>query len=499
MRSRKFPTAQTILLVISAMAAIATWFIPAGQYAMLSYDDSKDQFQVVTQEEVRVLPVTQETLDELGIKIPLENFRSGAIYKPIGIPYTYRQVDADPQGVFEYVQAPVKGLIETANIIFLLLIIGGLIGVISYSGAFNAGIAALAEVLKGREFILIVATTLLVGLGGTTFGLAEETIAFLPILIPVFLAARYDAIVAVASVFLGSSVGSMCSTVNPFSIIIASETAGIDWTTGLGGRILMFFICFTVTIIFLLNYARKVKADPRRSFLYGSGNKINPLLRVPADPDKIPRLTSRLKIILLIFSACFLLMIIGVSRLDWWFEEMASTFLVGAILIGFIARIPEGKFVEVFIKGAGELLGVSVIIGLARGITILMSDGMISDTILFHASEFVQTMGKGLFINSIFMVYNGLTLFIASSSGTAVLTMPIMAPLADSVGIGREMIINAYVFGNGLCGIISPIGMVLPTLAIANIGYDRWLKFIWPLLIILGLICMIFLSISVYL
>ncbi|MEJ2004893.1 MAG: YfcC family protein, partial [Cyclobacteriaceae bacterium] len=171
---KNFPSAQTVLLIISVFVAVLTWIIPAGRYASLSYDDSANIFLKSTQRGVEKLSATQETLEKLNVRIPLENFTSGAIYKPIGIPGTYQRVEPDPQGFFELAQAPVKGIIETADIIFLVLIIGGLVGIVERTGAFSAGISWLSEFLKGREYILIILTTLLIGLGGTTFGFGEE-------------------------------------------------------------------------------------------------------------------------------------------------------------------------------------------------------------------------------------------------------------------------------------------------------------------------------------
>ncbi len=255
--TKKFPAAQTILLLISALVALLTWIIPAGQYASLTYDITEGVFVKTTAQGIEKLPATQETLVALQVKIPLENFVSGAIYKPISIPGTYQELTPRPQGFFEFVQAPIKGIIETADIIFLVLIIGGLVGIVEKTGAFSAGIQRLSRVLKGKEYILIISTTLLVALGGTTFGFGEEGIAFLPILIPIFLAARYDAIVPIACVFLGAQVGVMASTTNPFSTILASDAAGITWTTGLEGRMTMLIICVTLTIAFILWYAKK--------------------------------------------------------------------------------------------------------------------------------------------------------------------------------------------------------------------------------------------------
>jgi uncharacterized ion transporter superfamily protein YfcC len=191
-------------------------------------------------------------------------------------------------------------------------------------------------------------------------------------------------------------------------------------------------------------------------------------------------------------------MIIGVSFLDWWFVEMTATFLVGAIIIGIIAKIKEGDFVEIFARGAADLLSVAFIIGIARGVTVIMEDGLISDTILYHASTMTEGMNKGVFTNVMLFIYGGLSFFMPSSSGMAVLTMPIMSPLADTVNIGRETIVNTYQYGMGLFFLINPTGLILAALAIVKIGFDKWLKFIMPLLVMILLVTMIVLTISVY-
>jgi uncharacterized ion transporter superfamily protein YfcC len=497
MKKRKFPSAQTILLVIAAFVAILTWIIPSGKYDSLTYNKSDNTFIIESKGNKTSIPANQRSLDQLNIKIPLENFTTGAIYKPISIPDTYEKVAANPQGFFELVQSPVKGIIEASDVIFLVLFIGGLIGIMNLTGAFDAGILWLSTVLKGREYILIILTTTLIALGGTTFGLGEETLAFIPILIPVFIGAKYDAMVGIACIFVGSAVGTMCSTTNPFATIIASDSAGINWTTGLSGRILMFCICTTISIIYILRYAKKVKNDATKSIIFEQKEEMEKLFGGIKN-NTVLELTHRLRIIIFIFTASFIIMVIGVSMLDWWFTEMASVFFVGAILIGFVAKINENDFVNAFSKGAGELLSVAFIIGIARGVSILMKDGAISDTVLYNTSALTEGMDKRVFVNALFFIYNGLSFFIPSSSGMAVLSMPIMSPLADTVGIGREAIVNAYLYGMGIFGFINPTGLILATLGIAKIGFDKWLKFVWPLVIILALISMAFLTVSVY-
>ena len=177
---------------------------------------------------------------------------------------------------------------------------------------------------------------------------------------------------------------------------------------------------------------------------------------------------------------------------------MTATFLVGAILIGFITQIKETEFLETFVKGAGDLLGVALIIGIARGVTVIMSDGLISDTMLYYASDMTTGMHKGLFASVLTVIYGGLSFFIPSSSGMAVLTMPIMAPLADTVDIGREIVVNAYQYGMGLFYFINPTGLILASLAIVKVGFDKWLKFIMPLMIILTIFTLVIMTIMVY-
>mgnify|MGYP000961084393 CR=1 FL=1 len=215
--------------------------------------------------------------------------------------------------------------------------------------------------------------------------------------------------------------------------------------------------------------------------------------------NNLTKLTVRMRLILIVFVLCFVVMIYGVSKLDWWFLEMTSVFFTGALLIGFISRINERVFVTTFVKGATELLGVAFIIGIARGVTILMEDGLISDTLLYYSSNLTNGMNKGFFINTMLYTYGGLSFFIPSSSGMAVLTMPIMSPLGDGVGVAREHIVNAYQYGMGLFAFINPTGLILASLAIVNIGYDKWLKFISPLVITLLIVTMGVLTISVYL
>lgn len=492
-----FPTAHTIILCIAALVAFMTFLVPAGQYDKLSYDSDKKLFIRSGQAAAQELEATQETLDQLNIRINVDKFINGDIYKPIGIPKTYHKLDPNPQGFIEFIKSPIRGMVGAIDVILLILIIGGYIGIVSHTGAFDSGIGWLADRMHGRETWLIIFVTSLIALAGTTIGFAEETIAFLPILIPVFLAARYDALVAVAAIFLGSSVGTMASTLNPFSIIIASDAAGINWSSGLYGRVFVLLGSLIISTWYIIRYANRVKKDPTKSLIYSQKKELEDKFLINNGKDELRSFSRSTQLVLLIFLISFIILIYGVAKKGWYFEEMTTIFLVGAIICGFVARIGEKKFINVFIKGASSLLGVALIVGLARGVTNLMEDGLISDTLLYYASNMVEGMPQSIFINVMFFLFAGLSFFIPSSSGMAVLTMPIMAPLADVVGLPREMIVDTYTFGPGLFGFINPTGLILPSLVMAGIGFNKWFKFILPLFFMIGLFIMAFLTIRI--
>jgi uncharacterized ion transporter superfamily protein YfcC len=492
----QFPTPYTVLMFVIVLAAAATWILPAGNYNTLSYNSGSDTFEMSTPDGATSFEASQSKLDELGIPVEIEKFRSGAIQKPISVPGTYSEIESNPQGIIAVFMAPIKGMYEVIDIVLLVLIIGGFIGVFNHSGALDEGIMFLADRLEGRESLLVIIVTTLIAIGGTTFGMAEETLAFYPILVPVFLAAGYDRLVPLAVIFIGSTMGTMASTTNPFSTIIASDAAGINWTVGIESRIAMLVIGTTACIIYIIRYGNKVRKDPTASFLHGKKGK-NPFSAIHLD-KKVSRLPLKTLLLLTIFAGTFAVMIYGVAFMSWWLEEMTVLFLISAIAIGFIQRTPERIFVKEFIDGAKDLLGVCLIIAVARGVTIIMNDGYISDTILHNAVQLVEGMSGFLFLPSLLVVFFVLTFFISSTSGLAVVSMPIMSSLSQIIGVPVEEIVNAYLFGAGLMFFISPTGLALPSLGMVNVDYDSWLKFIWPLVAILATVAVLILWAGLY-
>ncbi|WP_439515729.1 YfcC family protein [Oceanibaculum nanhaiense] len=458
----RFPSAFTILFALIILVAALTWIVPAGQY---------------------------------------ERVASEALGKDVPVAGSYALTDANPQGFFDVILAPIAGFYDpvayTANAIdvsLFVLIIGGFIGVVTATGAIDAGIARAMIRLKGRENWMIPFLMALFALGGTTYGMAEETLAFYVLLIPVMIAAKYDALTAVAVILLGAGVGVLGSTINAFSTVIASDAAGVTFADGLVLRLVILAVCWVVTVAFVMRYAARVRADPAKSLVYDkkSENEAHFLAATPDHSEAgAATFTGLHKIVLVLFALTFGVMIWGVSVGGWWMAEMSGLFLAAAIVVGVIARLGEGKLVESFVNGARDLLGVALIIGLARGIVVVMDAGLITDTILHAAETSVAGLSQTAFILVIYWIEVGLSFFVPSTSGLAVLSMPILAPVADFAGVKRELVVTAFATASGMVNLITPTSaVVMGGLAIGRVPYERWLRFVWPLLVALTLIVM---------
>ena len=461
----RFPSAFTILFALIILVAALTWIIPAGLY---------------------------------------ERVPSEALGKDIPVAGSYAPTEATPQGILDVILAPIAGFYDpdsgAANAIdvsLFVLIIGGFIGVVTATGAIDAGIARAMVRLKGRENWMIPFLMALFALGGTTYGMAEETLAFYVLLIPVMIAAGYDALVAVAVILLGAGIGVLGSTINAFSTVIASDAAGVTFADGLMLRLIILGICWLVTVAFVMRYAAQVKADPSRSLVFDK-KAANEAHFLGGKDSAQASFTGLHQIVLVLFGLTFAVMIWGVSSQGWWMAQMSGLFLIAAIIIGIIARLGEARLVETFVNGARDLLGVALIIGLARGIVVVMDAGHITDTILHAAEGTVAGLPAVAFINVIYWIEVGMSFLVPSTSGLAVLSMPILAPVADFAGVERSLVVTAFATGSGIVNLITPTSaVVMGGLAIGRVPYERWLRFIWPLLLALTVIIMAALSAAV--
>ena len=493
---RSFPGPIPILMVVIILAAIATWLLPAGQYNKLSAGDRS--FVLTTQSGEVAVPFTQRTLDSLGIIIPIQKFIDGDIRKPVSIPGSFTKQKRNGQGFINVLQAPIKGIYDSVDIILFILVIGGFMYVFNETGAMVKGITWLSYTMQGRETWLIIILTTILSFFGASYGMAEEALVFYPILVPLFLAAGYDLLVPLAIIFGGTSLGGIAAFSNPFSTIIASNAAGINWMDGLSSRLVLWVIITGLLSWYILRYAAKVKKDPSASLVLKHDGDVKPPYDINVNTViTAPMLELKTKLLLLIFLLTFLTMIGGVVFLKWWTTEMSALFLGSSILIAIITRMNEKIFIREFIKGAERLLAVAFIIGVSRGVTIVLNEGHITDSILFYTASIVNGIQPALFILILLTFYFFFSLFIQSSSGMAVLTMPIIGALAIIINIPGREIVNSYMYGICIMSFIAPTGLVLPSLALVNVSYKTWIKFITPLLVMLAILCSIALIIGI--
>ena len=459
MSQKKFhmPTAYTTLFLLIILVAVATWFIPAGAY---DYADG----------------------------VPVAG--------------TYHPVDPSPQGVGDVLQAAFSGFYDAVDICVFILMVGGFLGVVMKTGAVDAGVATIIQRLGGREKYLIPILMLLFGLGGTTYGMWEETMAFYPLLLPVFLAAGYDAVVGIAVILLGAGAGVISSTVNPFATGIAAGFAGVSLGEGILLRLIQWVVFETAAIWFVMAYAAKVKRNPSKSVVGVGVGKIQVAM------DETVPFTPRRKVIMVVFTLVFLVMVYAVVPFDemglplpvlgWWFPELSALFLVGGVIVGLIDRQREAEIAETFVAGCADLLGVALIIGISRGITVLMNDGSITDTVLHWGEEALSGATPIVFVLLVYLIYLPLTILIPSSSGLATLSIPIIAPLGKFAGVGGDLVVTAFQSASGLVNMITPTAAVLMgALALGHVPYDRWVKFVWKLILYFLALTMMLLIVGV--
>jgi uncharacterized ion transporter superfamily protein YfcC len=479
-----FPSAFTILFLLLIVIAAATWIVPAG-----SYDYDADGAPI---------PNTYHTVEANPQKL-LQSALKGPINGMYGIEDETGNVD-----VWNY--GELFGAIDVA---MFVLIIGGFLGVTMKTGAINAGIAWVVSKLKGKEKWMFPILMTIFAIGGTTYGMAEETLAFYALIITVMLAAGYDGLAAGALILLGAGIGVLGSTINPFATGIASGFAGTNISEGLIGRVVILVIGTIIGIFFVMRYAERVKKDPTKSLIYDQkAENEKQFMAEGGEGTDFGKFTTRHKVILVLFFLAFVVMVYGVIPWEdlglaiptwwWWFPEMTACFLFFGILIGIIGRLSEKNLVNTFVDGARDMLGVALIIGVARGITVIMNNGLITDTVLYWAEQAVSGLGGVGFIIVTYLLYLPLSFLIPSSSGLATVSMPIMAPLASFANVPSYLVVTAYQTANGLVNLVTPTSaVVMGGLAIARVGYGTWWKFTWKVLALLFVLTILVLAVGV--
>jgi len=467
-RGFRLPSAYTILFALIVLMAIATWLVPAGVYE-LTKDGSP-------------IPGTYHSVDSHPARILVDSLTA-----PINGLYG---IEDSKGNISYYNDGTLFGAIDVA---LFILVIGGFLGITMRTGAIQNGIGRLVQKLQGRERWMIPILMIVFALGGSTFGMAEESLAFYALVITVMIAAGYDALVGAAVVLLGCGIGTFGSTINPFATGIASGFAGVSISDGFLLRLAMLVIGLAIGIFFVLRYADRVKADPSRSVI--ASLRADNEVRFKAG-ETTADLTGRQKVILVVFGFAFLVMMYGVipwedlnvpfPTLWWWFPEMTASFLLFSIIIGLIGGLSEESLTGAFVDGARDLLGVALIIGIARGITVVMNNGQITDTVLNWAEQALGDVGQAGFAIVMFALFLPLSFLIPSSSGLATVAMPIMTPLASFANVPPDLVVTAFQSASGIMNLFIPTSaVVMGGLAIARVPYGTYLRWVWPLLAML--------------
>ncbi len=410
---------------------------------------------------------------------------------------SYRPVEPHPQNVLGVLAAPLNGLVAAAEVVAFVLIVGGAFGIIEKTGAIRAGIGTVVHRLERRTTLVIPLCTLMFGLGGTTIGMSEETIPFYMIFIPLMLALGYDSLVAVAIIFVGSTMGAVGSTLNPFVTGIAQALVGLPPGSGVGFRAGIWVLFMAITIAYIMSYARRIRGDAGRS-LVCDADRINRahFLDGQKQADQ-PGFSTIHKITLIALALALGVITTGVLRWDWYITEIGACFLALAIAVSVFARMSTHKACHAFIDGTQEMMSAVLVIGFARGVMVVAQDGYILDTLLFRAASLIEDLPTWLFLNLVFAFQFLFGLLVPSSSAAAATTMPVMGPLADLAGVAQQQNVTAFQLGHGIAILFTPTaGPLVAGLAIAGIPWSTFMRFIAPLIGILVLAALVVLAVG---
>ncbi|MGV2622934.1 UNVERIFIED_CONTAM: AbgT family transporter [Halobacillus marinus] len=405
-------------------------------------------------------------------------------------PDSFEFTDQSPVGFFDVFGSIHTGMVNGAGIIFFVLIIGGAFGILKATGALDALIFTLTKKLADKELLLIPVLTLFFAILGSLMGMAEETIIYIAIVAPLAISLGFDSIVGYAMVAVGANIGFMSAVMNPFNVAVAQGIAELPLYSGMGFRIILLASFYLVAVFYIYRYAKKVKKYPELRYL---GN---------APKDKL-KTTSQVKMethhkwILLAFLANFGVLIYGVLQFGWYIREIAALFLLFGLLVGIIARMSPNKIADSLMDGAKQVMAGALIIGFAQAIIVVFQDGKLMDSILFYAASFLGELTPALNAIGMFFVQLFLNFLVPSGSGQAALTMPIIAPLADLVGVTRQTAVLAFQLGDGISNSIFPTsGVLVAGLAMAGIPYTKWVKWVYPLILIQIGMAIVFLLIA---
>ena len=427
---RKVPHTYVIIAILIVLCAVLTWILPGGQY--VTADDG--------------------TL-------------------------SYEQTDAVPQ-TWQVFSAVYHGFVKQAGIIVFILVVGGVFWLLNATGAVDAGIRRLIAGIGKKDKIVLVALTILFSLAGAVFGMSEETIPFVGIVVPLVVSMGYDAIMGLLVVYVASNIGFSSAFLNPFTVGIAQGMADLPLFSGMGYRLFCWGFLTILLCVFVVLYARKTRKAPAE------------VETLSAHP-----LTARQTWILAVLFLTIVALVVGVTCWGWYMPEITGLFLAMGILCGIIAGFPAGRIADEIVAGAKDILSAALVVGLASGIIVILQDGKVVDSILHAMQSGLDGNGEVASLTAMYFIQAVINVLIPSATAKAAITIPIMAPFSDLVGVSRQAMVLAFQFGDGFTNMITPTsGVLMAALAMARVPYEKWVRWISKMvvaLLVLGLVLLL--------
>lgn len=463
----KVPHVYAIIFALMVIFAVLTWIVPSGSYQRQEVN-GREVTVAGTYEQSEKTYIDQETGDEVDLR----------------------------QGVFDVLQAPTRGIQEAIEVVAFILIVGGSFQVITKTGAITSGMGRVVRRFKNKDILIIPIAMVLFALGGTSFGMAEETLPFFAIFMPIMMAMGFDSMTAFMVVFVGARTGYIASTINPFNVLIAQGILGIQGNPQLWLRMIAWVVLTAVAITWVVLYARRVKKNPESSITFE--DDIAKKVEFAADESALDaEFTGRQKGVLAVFIAGMCLIIWGLVTQGWYMNEISAVFLAMGLLAGVIAGFSQDVIAQEFVAGIADFAFSAIVVGLARGILVIASDGMIIDTILNALATGLGGIPAVLFTTLLYAVENLLAILVPSSSGLAALTAPIFGPLTELMGLNPEAAVWALSMGSATMSLICPTSAILVAgLGVCKIKLGQWWKTVWKFFLVVSLINIVFVAIS---
>lgn len=463
----KVPHVYAIIFALMVIFAVLTWIVPSGSYQRQEVN-GREVTVAGTYEQSEKTYIDEETGDEVDLR----------------------------QGVFDVLQAPTRGIQEAIEVVAVILIVGGSFQVITKTGAITSGMGRVVRRFKNKDILIIPIAMVLFALGGTSFGMAEETLPFFAIFMPIMMAMGFDSMTAFMVVFVGARTGYIASTINPFNVLIAQGILGIQGNPQLWLRMIAWVVLTAVAITWVVLYARRVKKNPESSITFE--DDIAKKVEFAADESALDaEFTGRQKGVLAVFIAGMCLIIWGLVTQGWYMNEISAVFLAMGLLAGVIAGFSQDVIAQEFVAGIADFAFSAIVVGLARGILVIASDGMIIDTILNALATGLGGIPAVLFTTLLYAVENLLAILVPSSSGLAALTAPIFGPLTELMSLNPEAAVWALSMGSATMSLICPTSAILVAgLGVCRIKLGQWWKTVWKFFLVVSLINIVFVAIS---